>query len=122
MAFAERNRELMHSRNPYKRRTPDFAQLAGLYPDFAQHISYRSSDGTAQLDWSDPQLRSIDTHVSVRPAHACATGLSVVAVRAGNCRSLSHALATRLWRSLGAPSWTPVPHGSFAPQLPAVDR
>ncbi|KAL1503068.1 hypothetical protein AB1Y20_011134 [Prymnesium parvum] len=50
-----RNRALMHPRNPYKRRAPDFARLATLYPDFARHLSWRSSDGEAQLDWSDPR-------------------------------------------------------------------
>ena len=56
MALAARNRALMHPRNRYKDRPPDFARLAWLYPhDFGRYVRIRPSDGEALLDWSDPQ-------------------------------------------------------------------
>ena len=91
-ALQERNRALMHARNPYRERPPDFALLARLYPDFARHIGSRSSDGTVQLNWADPQ---------VNPGREClratlATSATLSRACAGDRRPLSHAAAARL--------------------------
>ena len=56
-ALRERNRALMHPRNRYKERPPDFAALARTDEAFAKLLQPASSGGggIAQLDWSTPQ-------------------------------------------------------------------
>ena len=49
-ALRERNRALMHPRNRYKERPPDFAALARTDAAFARML--RPGGG---LDWSNPQ-------------------------------------------------------------------
>eukprot|EP01041_Mallomonas_annulata_P001518 gene1518-2918_t len=46
--------EIMHERNPYKRRKPDFMILANKYPLFREKISV-SSIGKLFLNWKDPE-------------------------------------------------------------------
>lgn len=43
----------MHERNPYKTRRPNFAALARVDADFAQHVRF-TSEGEAYLDWGCP--------------------------------------------------------------------
>ena len=104
----------MHPRNPYKDQPPDFAQLAHLYPDFARYTRNRS-DGTAQLDWSDPQVCLCAVVQLSLTLHQRAHSL------AGDRGAVPSASPSRLRGALGAPGCTPLPDSAFAAELPAVD-
>lgn len=47
-SLRQRNKTLMHDRNPYKERRPDFAALALTDADFAKHVRYTTAGGVRE--------------------------------------------------------------------------